>query len=128
MDDVERFRTAERLVTSGDPHAAYQVIQPMLGEDAATSVLLVAARASYATAALDRAERLFRRVLEADPSDHYAHAALGRTLSRRSRHAEALVHLRLATALSPEPWYREALVAAEAAIARRENLEGGTGS
>lgn len=119
MDDVERFRTAQRLVTSGDPHAAYQVISPLLEDSATTSVLLVAARASYASAALERAEALFRRVVEADPSDHYAHAALGRTLSRRARHREAIAHLRLATALDPEPWYREALVAAEAAVATR---------
>jgi len=121
MDDVERFRMARDLVSTGDPHTAYQVISPMVDETASSSVLLVAARASFATAALDRAESLFRRIVEADPSDHYAHAALGRTLSRRSRHAEAVAHLRLATALDPEPWYREALAAAEAAVVIRHS-------
>lgn len=116
MDEIERFRTAQRLVSSGDAHAAGQVLEPLLGDDAPTSVLLLAGRAAFATARLGRAEDCFRRVVERDPADHYARAALGRTLARRSRHAEALPHLRLATALDPEPWYAEALANAEAAL------------
>ena len=116
MDDIERFRTAQRLVGSGDAHAAVQVLEPLLGDDAASSVLLLAGRAAFATAQLARAEDCFRRVVERDPADHYAHAALGRTLARRSRHAEALPHLRLATALDPEPWYAATLATSEAAL------------
>lgn len=116
MDDVERFRTAQRLVTSGDAHAAFQVLEPLLGEGAPASVLLLAGRAAFATAQLGRAEDCFRRLVEHDPADHYARAALGRTLARRSRHAEALPHLRLATALHPEPWYAEALASSQAAL------------
>lgn len=116
MDDVERFRTAQRLVSAGDAHSAFQVLDPLLGDDAPTSVLLLAGRAAFATAQLARAEDLFRQVVDRDPADHYAHAALGRTLSRRSRHHEAVRHLRLATALDPEPWYARALAHSEAAL------------
>lgn len=116
MDDVERFRTAQRLVSSGDAHSAFQVLEPLLDADAPASVLLLAGRAAFATAQLARAEDLFQRVVDRDPADHYAHAALGRTLSRRSRHSEAVTHLRLATALHPEPWYVEALAHSEAAL------------
>ncbi len=120
MDHVDRFRTAQRLVDDGDPRAALQLLTPLLdGPDATPSVLLVAARACYASASLDRAEALFRRVVDADPSDHYAHAALGRTLARRSQHREAVGHLRLATALDPEPWYAQALATSEAALGHR---------
>lgn len=116
MDDVERFRTAQRLVSSGDGHSAIQVLGPLLDDDPPTSVLLLAGRAAFASAQLARAEDWFRRVVDADPADHYARAALGRTLSRRSRHREAVTHLRLATALHPEPWYEQALAHSEAAL------------
>jgi Flp pilus assembly protein TadD len=118
MDDVERFRTAQRLVTAGEAHSAIQVLEPLLGDDAQSSVLLLAGRAAFASAQLARAELLFRRLVDRDPADHYAHAALGRTLSRCSRHHEAVTHLRLATALDPEPWYARALAHSEAALGR----------
>jgi Flp pilus assembly protein TadD len=116
MDDVERFRTAQRLLAAGEAHSAIQVLEPLLDGEPATSVLLLAGRAAFTTAQLARAEDLFRAVVDRDPADHYAHAALGRTLSRRSRHHEAVVHLRLATALDPEPWYAQALAHSEAAL------------
>ncbi len=119
MDNVERYRAAERILTSGDPHSALQVLEPLLRDEPDTvAVLLLAARASFDSGQLERAEGLFRRVLERDPADHYAHAGLGRTLSRRSRHREALAHLRLAAAMFPEPWYGEALRRAEEAVSR----------
>ncbi len=118
MDSVERYRSAEQLLAAGNPHAALTVIEPLVdGEPDTVAVLLLAARASFDSARLEQAERLFRRVVELDPTHHYAHAGLGRTLQRRSRHREALPHLRLATALHPEPWYEQALARAEASIA-----------
>lgn len=120
MDDVERYRSAQRLLASGDPHSALQVLRPLLDtlpED--TSVLLLAARAYFDTAQLDHAEQTFRKLVETDPADHYAHAALGRTLYRRRRLAEASAHLRIATALDPQPWYGECLRDAEEALSRQ---------
>ncbi|MFN8076433.1 MAG: tetratricopeptide repeat protein [Kineosporiaceae bacterium] len=120
MDDVERYRTAQRLLTSGDPHSALQVLQPLLSTlPGDTSVLLLAARAYFDTAQLEKAEQVFRTLVEADPADHYAHAALGRTLFRRRRLTEASAHLRIATALDPQPWYGDCLRDAEEAIAKQ---------
>src|SRR4051794_31454413 len=117
IDDVERYRWASRLLASGDPHSALQVLQPLLdSEEDNPTVLLVAARAAFDSAQLTRAEALFRRIVELDPADHYAHAGLGRTLQRSHRHREAIPHLRIASALSPEPWYLDALKRAEDAV------------
>ena len=115
MDAVDRFRAATRLLADRNPHAALVVVEPLVDDEPdSVSVLVLAARASFDSARLERAEQLFRRVVELDPTHHYAHAGLGRTLQRRHRHREALTHLRLATALSPEPWYAQALARAQA--------------
>src|SRR3954452_14144522 len=106
MDAVERYRQAERLLSSRKPHGALTVVGPLVeAEPDTVAVLVLAARANFDCARLEQAESLFRRVVERDPTHHYAHAGLGRTLQRRSRHREALVLLRLATALYAEPWY-----------------------
>ena len=47
------------------------------------------------------AEAEFRAVLELSPTDDYAHYALGRTLEKRGRDAEANGHYKLASSLSP---------------------------
>jgi Flp pilus assembly protein TadD len=120
MDDVERFRSAQRLLGAGDPHSALQVLQPLLaGAPDDVSVLLLAGRAYFDTAQLERAESTFRRLIEADPADHYAHACLGRTLLRRHRPGEASGHLRIASALRAQPWHLDCLEDAERAIARQ---------
>ncbi len=117
MDPVERYRQAERLLAGRNPHAALTVVEPLVEQEpGAVAVLLLAARASFDSARLEQAETLFRRVVELDPTHHYAHAGLGRTLQRRSRHREALPHLRIATALSPVPWYAQALARAESSV------------
>jgi predicted Zn-dependent protease len=120
MDNVERFRNAQRLLSSHDPHAALLVLEPLVADEPdSVAVLELAARASYDTGQLNRAEALFRRVVELDPAHHYAYAGLGRTLSRAGRHREALPHLRMATAMHPETWYAEALQRAEEAVGER---------
>jgi Flp pilus assembly protein TadD len=47
------------------------------------------------------AEAEFRTVLEISPTDHYAHYALGRSLEKQGRDAEANGHYKLASSLSP---------------------------
>src|ERR671932_995191 len=117
MDPGEPHRRAGRLLPSHNPHAALTVVEPLVKSEPDTvAVLVLAARASFDCARLEQAETLFRRVVELDPTHHYAHAGLGRTLQRRRRHREALVHLRLATALDAEPWYAQALARAEASL------------
>jgi Flp pilus assembly protein TadD len=48
------------------------------------------------------AEAEFRAVLELSPTDDYAHYALGRSLEKQGRDAEANGHYKLASSMSPE--------------------------
>ena len=77
------------------------------GDDPA--VRLLAARAYFGSAQLGRASETLESLLERTPGDHYARFLLGRSLERANRHPEALPHLRLAAAMSPEPDYLDAL-------------------
>jgi Flp pilus assembly protein TadD len=49
----------------------------------------------------DEAEAEFRAVLELSPTDDYAHYALGRTLEKQGRTAEANGHFKLASSMAP---------------------------
>src|SRR6266487_328645 len=50
----------------------------------------------------DEAEAEFRAVLELSPADDYAHYALGRSLEKQGRDAEANGHYKLASSLRPQ--------------------------
>jgi Flp pilus assembly protein TadD len=79
-------------------------------EPARGSILQPLGRALFMTGQLERAAETFEALLEVDPSSHYGHYALGRTLIRSGRVAEGRTHLRLATALAPDsPLYRAAV-------------------
>lgn len=109
-DTVEQFRLAESLVSQRKPLAALRQLRPVLDAAGnAPSVQLLAGRAYLQSAQLRRAEDAFQRVLEHDPSDHYARFALGRTLRRQSRLVPARAQLALAAAMHPTPDYQEAL-------------------
>src|SRR6476469_4700591 len=74
------------------------------------SILEALGRAYFNSGQADRSRTTFERLLELDPSAHYAHFALGQSLKRLGRRAEARTHLRLAVALSPRTaLYRAAL-------------------
>ena len=70
-------------------------------EPGKASILEALGRAYYNSGQHDRSRATFERVLELDPSAHYAHFALGQSLKQLGRRAEARTHLRLACALSP---------------------------
>ena len=117
----EAFRRAEALLAERRPLEALRELRVVL--EAApdqVGVQLLAGRAYLGSAQLNRAEAAFRRVLELDPSDHYARFALGRTLQRQSRLPEALTQLRIAAAMNPSPEYQEALgeISARLAVER----------
>lgn len=115
---VEAFRHAESLVAQRRPLDALAALAPVLdAAPDAPSVQLLAGRAYLGSAQLRRAEAAFRRVLELDPTDHYARFALGRTLQRQSRLSEAQTQLRMAVAMNPSPEYQEALGEISARIA-----------
>ncbi|WP_410655267.1 tetratricopeptide repeat protein [Amycolatopsis sp. lyj-112] len=112
------FRQAEALVESRRPLDALKALQPLLEDETdKPSVHLLAGRAYFHSAQLRRAERAFTRVLELDPTDHYARFVLGRTLQRLGRFTEALGQLRIASAMHPIPEYLEAISEVNARIA-----------
>jgi Flp pilus assembly protein TadD len=103
---VENYRWAQELVDARDPLGALKLIEPHLeGEQDNVAVQLLAARAYFGSAQLRRAEETLRRVVELDPRDAWALHALGRTLERSGRAAEAGPYFRLAAAMCPEPEY-----------------------
>ncbi|EHK88894.1 hypothetical protein SacazDRAFT_01996 [Saccharomonospora azurea NA-128] len=116
------FRRAEELVRRR-PLEALDALRPLLESDAdKPSVQLLAGRAYFHSAQLNRAERALTRVVELDPTDHYARLVLGRTLQRLGRWVEALAQLRIATAMNPTPEYQDALgqVSARVALSRKD--------
>ncbi len=120
-DVVEQFRLAESLVSERRPLEALRELRPVLdAEPDAPSVQLLAGRAYLQSAQLHRAEEAFLRVLEHNPSDHYARFALGRTLQRQSRLEEARAQLAMAAAMNPTPEYQEALNEVRMRLAARE--------
>ena len=64
----------------------------------------------------DEAEAEFRALLELQPTEDYAHYALGRVLEKQGRPQEAVGHYKMATFFRPQSReYRKALEALEAA-------------
>ncbi|MEU3163752.1 DsbA family protein [Streptosporangium sp. NPDC006930] len=117
-DEVRWLRQAETLLDARDPLGALRTLRPLLadhGDDPA--VRLLAARAYFGSAQLGRARETLEALLERTPGDHYARFLLGRTLERANRHPEALPHLRLAAAMSPDPDYVDAVDRVESRLA-----------
>jgi len=88
------------------------------------SILEALGRAYFNSGQHDRSRATFERLLELDPSAHYAHFGLGQSLKRLGRRDEAGTHLRLAVALSPgTTLYRDALARLGARDARPKSAE-----
>lgn len=81
---------------------------------------LLLGRAYLFSAQFRRAELAFLRVIELDPSDHYARLVLGRTLQRQGRLREARSQVKMAATMHPVPAYQEALGEINARLARRD--------
>jgi Flp pilus assembly protein TadD len=122
VDDLlADYRRATALFEFGDPLGAARLLEPIVeAEPEHTSVRLLLARAYFHSAQLGRAQEQFLAVLERDPTDHYARFALGRTLERMGRPADALPHLRMAAAMHPDAEY---VSAAERLAARVRGAE-----
>lgn len=109
------MRMAEDYLDLRAPLAALEALRPV--EDELTGVVsgeLLLARGYFASAQLGRAELAFRRVIELDPVNDFAHFALGRTLERQSRHDDARRHYRIAASMNPCAEYRQRLDLVEA--------------
>lgn len=94
-------RVAYDLLSRRAPREALDVLAPALEEEPDNRGLRVLrAWAYFMRAQLGPAERELTALVEDDPTDVWVRHALGRTLERQSRLAEALPHLRLAHAMS----------------------------
>ncbi|MFG1841130.1 tetratricopeptide repeat protein [Micromonospora sp. NPDC049175] len=100
MDLLADYRRATMFFETGDPSGAARLLEPIVdAEPGNAAVRQLLARAYFQSAQLNRAEEHLRELVERDPSDHYAHHVLGRTLERLNRHTDALRHLRIAAAM-----------------------------
>ena len=82
--------------------AAVVLVRAAAIEPGKGSILEPLGRALFMSGQLERAVETFEALLRIDPSNHYAHYALGRSLIRSGRRAEGRTHLRLAVALAPQ--------------------------
>ena len=117
-DGPDDHESAYELLQRGevllrDRHYAQAVVvlqRAASAEPGKGSILEALGRAYFNSGQAESARVTFEALLELDPSAHYAHFALGESLRRLGRRAEAGTHLRMAVALDPSsPLYRRAL-------------------
>lgn len=104
------YERAQLFSDAGRPAEAARVLATVLeAEPGNSDVRLRLALAYFKSAQLPRAEAHLRSLIDRDPSDHYAHHVLGRTLERMNRLIESLPHLRLAHAMHDDEQYANAV-------------------
>lgn len=110
-DVYDWYQRGLDLLASGDPQAAAQVLaHAHAAEPASKSIREALARAQFNARRYSESAQNFRRLVEEDPADDYAHFALGLALSRLGDRQRAAGHLAMATAMRPgSEQYAEAL-------------------
>jgi len=112
QDSAYELLQRGRSLLDGRHHAQAAIVLQRADrvEPGKASILEALGRAYFNSGQHEPARATFERLLELDPSEHYAHYAIGQSLKRLGRRDEAGTHLRLAVALSPESrLYRDAL-------------------
>lgn len=100
-ETYQEFVRGQRYFDLGDFIGAARILAPVAeAERTNRTVLELLGRAYFHSAQLRRAEATFRRLVELDPVDSWAHAALARALERQGREEEAGPHRRLHAAMS----------------------------
>lgn len=132
-DDPTDVESAYELLQRGralmrgrhDAQAAVVLERAARLEPGKGSILEALGRACFLAGQVERAREVFEALLEVDPSSHYGHYALGRSLKRLGRSREARTHLRLAVALSPSSsLYRSELARLEPPDPARDDTPG----
>ena len=120
------YQRGLELLSRGSPAAAAQLLERAAeAEPGSRSVLEALGRAQFDTRRYDEAAATFRRIVEASPSDDYAHFGLGLALARGGNPRAAAEHLALAAAMRPElRHYTEALQGVRATLRARAQAAG----
>ncbi len=115
------YRRGLELLGRGSPAAAAQLLERAAeAEPGSRSVLEALGRAQFDTRRYEAAARTFRQIVEASPSDDYAHFGLGLALARAGDPGAAAEHLALAAAMRPElRHYTDALQGVRATLRAR---------
>jgi len=120
-DAYSWYRRGLDLLGRGSPAAAAQLLQRAAeAEPGSRSVLEALGRAQFDIGRYAAAADSFRQIVEASPSDDYAHFGLGLALARGGNPAAAAEHLALAAAMRPDlPHYTDALRGVRATLRAR---------
>jgi Flp pilus assembly protein TadD len=118
------------LLGKGSPAAAAQILQrASAAEPGSRSVREALARAQFDAGWYPAAADNFRVIVEASPSDDYAHFGLGLALARTGNHAAAAEYLALAAAMRPDAThYTDALRQVRATLRSRKGNEDPAGA
>ena len=122
-DDVHAwYTTGMELLGKGSPAAAAQVLQrAAAAEPQSRSVREALARAQFDTGRYAEAAENFRVIVEASPTDDYAHFGLGLALARTGDPEAAAEYLALAAAMRPDrKEYTDALRQVRATLEARK--------
>ena len=97
------YTTGLDLLRKGSPAAAAHVLQRAANaEPGSLSIREALARAQFDTGRYEAAAANFRTIVEASPTDDYAHFGLGLALARSGEHEAAAEYLALAAAMRPD--------------------------
>jgi len=97
------YTTGMALLGKGSPAAAAQLLQRAANaEPDSRSVREALARAQFDTGQYTAAADNFRVIVEASPTDDYAHFGLGLSLARAGDYEAAAEYLALAAAMRPD--------------------------
>ncbi|HLI40427.1 MAG TPA: tetratricopeptide repeat protein [Streptosporangiaceae bacterium] len=122
------YRRGMELLGRGSAAAAAQVLQrASAAEPGSRSVREALARAQFDAGRYAEAADNFRLIVEASPSDDYAHFGLGLSLARTGDPAAAAEYLALAAAMRPDAAHYTAALRSVRATLRAIQAAGGPG-
>ena len=127
-DAYSWYQRGLELLSRGSAAAAAQLLERAAeAEPDSRSVLEALGRAQFDTGRYMAAADSFRQIVEASPTDDYAHFGLGLALARGGNPAAAAEHLALAAAMRPElRHYTDALQGVRATLRARSRAQGGS--